>query len=143
MATSTARTVHSIEVAPGERPHKLTIENPGGQVPDGEGGYTEGWDVLVDDVRGRLAPASKTDLEKVIAGTVTAIMPYLAVVPYVAGVTTRSRLLYHGREFAVLGWRNVDERNIRLEIVCEERSSDSASKSTTSSAPARAAAGGA
>jgi head-tail adaptor len=136
MATSTARSVHSIEVAAGERPHKLTIENPGGQVPDGEGGYTEGWETLVDTLWGRLAPASKTDLEKVIAGTVTAVMPYLAVVPYVAGVTTRSRILYHGREFAILGWRNVDERNIRLEIVCEERSSDSASRSSTSSGQA-------
>jgi SPP1 family predicted phage head-tail adaptor len=126
---------HTVEISTGERPHKITLENPGGQVPDGDGGYIEGW-VLLAEVRGKLAPASKSDLEKVIAGTVTAVMPYLAVVPYVAGVTTRSRILYHGREFAILGWRNVDERNIRLEIVCEERSSGSASTSSSSSGQA-------
>lgn len=131
---------HTVEISTGERPHKITVENPGGQVPDGEGGYVEGW-VQLAELRGKLAPASQTDLEKVIAGTVTAVMPYLAVVPYVAGVTTRSRLLYHGREFAIIGWRNVDERNIRLEIVCEERNSSGSSSS--SSAPAAAEAGAA
>ena len=50
--------------------------------------------------------------------------PYIVTVPFLAGVTTLTRITYHGRIFAVLGVRNVDERNIRLEVICEERSSN-------------------
>lgn len=119
----------------GQRRHLLTLETPGAMVPDGDGGYLEGWDPIAE-VWGSLAPAAKADLETIIAGTVTALLPYLAVVPYVAGVTTDARLTFNGRTFAILAVRNVDERNIQLEIVCEERVSGGAAGSSTLSADA-------
>lgn len=104
----------------GERAHRVVLENPGAAVPDGDGGFTEGWDVIAN-LWGRVSPASESDLRRVVAGTVTALLPYLVVVPYVPNVTTQTRVTYHGRYFAVQAVRNVDEQNVRLEIVCEER----------------------
>lgn len=111
----------TVELSVGERGHRVLLENPGPSVPDNDGGFVEGWTTLAN-VWGRVAPASATDMERVIAGTVTALLPFIITVPYLAGVSTLTRCTYHGRIFAVLGVRNVDERNIRLEIICEERS---------------------
>ena len=115
MATDT------VELSVGERSHRVLLENPGGSVPDGDGGFIEGW-VPIGNAWGRVAPASAEDVERVVAGTVTALLPYIVTVPYLAGVSTLTRVTYHGRLFAVLGVRNVDERNVRLEVICEERS---------------------
>jgi head-tail adaptor len=117
MATTT------VELAVGERAHRVALENPGASVPDGDGGYIDGWTPL-GVAWGRVAPASAQDVERVVAGTVTALLPYIVTVRYLAGVSTLTRITYHARYFAVLGVRNVDERNIRLEIICEERSSN-------------------
>ena len=123
----------SVEMSVGERGHKVLLENQGGSVPDGDGGFVEGW-VEVATVWGRVSPASAADLRRVVAGTVTALLPYLVVVPYVPGVTTQTRITYHGRFFALQAVRNVDERNIRLEIICEERVSGGAAGSSVQSA---------
>jgi SPP1 family predicted phage head-tail adaptor len=119
----------------GRRQHPVTLENPGGSVPDGDGGFIEGW-VLLQTVWGSVAPASAADLRRVVAGTVTALLPYLMVVPYVPGVTTQTRVTFDGRTFAIQAVRNVDERNIQLEIVCEERVSGGAAGSSVLSAGA-------
>jgi SPP1 family predicted phage head-tail adaptor len=117
----------------GERAHRVVLENPGAAVPDGDGGFTEGWD-LIANLWGRVSPASAQELRQVVAGTVTALLPYLVVVPYVAGVTTQTRVTYHGRTFAVQAVRNVDEKNVRLEIICEERVSGGAAGTSVQSA---------
>lgn len=136
MSPSTPTTIYT---AAGLRRHQVTLENPGGQVPDGDGGYTEGWD-LIETCWGSVSPASAADLRRVVAGTVTALLPYLVLVPYVAGVTTQTRVTYNGRTFAVQAVRNVDERNIRLEIICEERVSGGAAGSSVASASVAGAA---
>ena len=33
-------------IANGNRTRKLMLDNPGGSVPDGDGGYIEGWEPL-------------------------------------------------------------------------------------------------
>lgn len=114
---------HTVEISIGERPHRVTLENPGALVPDGDGGFIEGWETLAQ-LWGKVSPASAADIERIVAGTVTALLPFIISVPYVAGVTTLTRCTYHGRIFAVLGVRNVDERNIRLDILTEERASN-------------------
>jgi len=119
-------------VPAGQRRHEVTLENPGGSVPDGDGGYIEGW-VLVATAWGSVTPASAADLRRVVAGTVTALLPYLVVVPYVPGVTTQTRVTFAGRTFAIQAVRNVEERNIQLEIVCEERVSGGAAGSSVPS----------
>lgn len=110
----------TVEVAIAERRHRVKLENPGTPVPDPDGGFIEGW-TLVADAWATVTPASQRDLEDVIAGTVTATAPFLVVMRWVAGVSTHTRITYHGRVFAVIGVRDVDERHVRLEIVCEER----------------------
>jgi len=120
------------ELAISERPHRVVLENPGEPVPNPDGGWIESWDVI-GTPWGRVSPASAADMERVVAGTVTALLPFLVVVPYVPGVTTLSRVSYHGRHFAVVGVRNLDERNVRLEIVCEERSAEEGGSGMTMS----------
>ena len=127
--------VDHVWVPAGQRRHAVTLENPGGSVPDGDGGYTEGWN-LVATQWGSVTPASAADLRRVVAGTVTALLPYLIVVPYVAGVTTQTRVTVDGRTFAIQAVRNVEERNIQLEIVCEERVSGGGAGSSLLSAGA-------
>jgi SPP1 family predicted phage head-tail adaptor len=115
----------AVYTAAGLRRHSVTLENPGGSVPDGDGGYIEGW-TLVETVWGSVSPASAADLRRVVAGTVTALLPYLIIVPYVPGVTTQTRITYDSRTFAIQAVRDVDERHIKLEIICEERVSGGA-----------------
>src|SRR4249919_2249482 len=103
------RTVHA-SIA--ERAHRVTLENPGAAVPDGDGGYTQGW-VEIATGFASVVPASAQDLERVIAGTVTSMVaPVLITLPWIPGVSTQTRVQYHGRTFAVMGFRNVDERGI-------------------------------
>jgi SPP1 family predicted phage head-tail adaptor len=111
----------TVAVSIAERAHRVTLENPGEAVPDGDGGFTQGWEQLAT-VFATVSPASAQDLERVIAGTVTAMMaPVLVVLPWIAGVTTKTRIQYHGATLAVIGFRDVDARQIRMEIVAEQR----------------------
>lgn len=125
--------LHTVHVSVGERQHRVVLENPGDPVPDGNGGFTESWTPLAA-LWGRVVPASEADLRSVVAGTVTALLPYLVVVPFVAGVTTETRISYHGRTFVVQAVRNVDERDIRLEIIAEERIESGAAGTSRQSA---------
>jgi head-tail adaptor len=104
-----------------ERAHRVTVQNPGASVPDPDGGFTQGWEDLAT-VFATVSPASAQDLERVIAGTVTSMVaPVLVVLPWIAGVSTQSRIQYHGSTLAVVGFRDVDARRIRMEIVAEQR----------------------
>lgn len=104
-----------------ERGHRITLENPGASVPDGDGGFTQGWEELAT-VFATVSPASAQDLERVIAGTVTSMVaPVLVILPWITGVSTLTRIQYHGSTLAVVGFRDVDARRIRMEIVAEQR----------------------
>jgi len=105
----------------GRRQHRVMLQNPSGDVPDGEGGYTQGW---VD-----LAPAvwtvsievpSARDLERVAAGSVISQATRILRGLYRPDVTTKTRVLFNGRIFSVTAVNTVDERERWLELVCEE-----------------------
>lgn len=120
MSTATRDFESAVDAPIGARRHKIRMENPGNPQPDGDGGFTPGWTLLAD-VWAAVMPASARDLERLVAGTVTALAPFLVVIRYLDGVSTLTRVTYHGRELAVLGVRNIGELNTRLEMICEER----------------------
>ena len=101
--------------------HTVHLSEPGPTVPDGDGGFTQGWaDVQPPLWYVSIQPASAHDLERVAAGTVLTTASHIVRGRYLAGVTTSSRMLFKGRTFAVTGIRNIDERSIDMELVAVE-----------------------
>jgi SPP1 family predicted phage head-tail adaptor len=104
-----------------QRPHRVTLQNPGPAVPDGDGGSTLAWTDLVPAAwLCRIAPATARELERVAAGTVLSTNTYIVKGPYRPDVTTASRLLFNGRSFSVTSVANVEERSVELVLVCVE-----------------------
>ena len=104
----------------GARPHRVTVQN-GGTVPDGDGGYTEGWnDAAPPQLSVSIQPATARDLERVAAGTVVANATHIVHAPYHPQITVKSRLIFNTRTFNVLGVANVEERSAELVLICAE-----------------------
>ena len=114
-------------IATGQRDKRVLLENPGGTVPDGEGGYIEGWEALdPPEVFARIAPASQTDLERAASGTVLSTATHLIEILYHPGVTILTRITYTApgkgaRLFQITALRNPDEANRELTLVAEEQ----------------------
>jgi head-tail adaptor len=113
-------------IATGQRDKRIVLENPGDPVPDGEGGFTEGWAPLDPaEMFAHIAPATQTDLERQTSGTVLSTATHVISVLYHPGVTVETRLRYTApnrpeRTFQVTSVRNPDEANRELVIVAEE-----------------------
>ena len=104
-----------------DRPHRVTLQNPGPAVPNNDGGYTQSWTDLVPPAwTVKIAPATAADLERVTAGTVLATATHLVTGPYRADITTQTRVLFNGRQFSVTGVSNPEERNVETIAVCVE-----------------------
>jgi SPP1 family predicted phage head-tail adaptor len=111
--------------------HRVTLEQPGDPVPDGEGGYTEtfapldppAWDCSIQ-------AATVRDLERQIAGTIQATATHLVRGRYHPGITTETRLLFEGRQLAVQSVQNVEERDIETVLVCGEIKADGSAQRT-------------
>lgn len=102
--------------------HVVLLENPTGQVPDGEGGYTEGWAALSPArVPAAIKPATARDLERQVANSVQSTASHILTMRYVPGVTTATRITFGTRQFSVTGIQNTDERNIELVIAAVEK----------------------
>lgn len=103
------------------RPHRVTLQNPGPTAPDSEGGSTNTWiDLVPAAVSASIRPATQADLERVTAGTVMSTASHVVTMPYHAGVTTQTRIIFNGRTFYVKGVANPDERNVDTIAVCQE-----------------------
>jgi head-tail adaptor len=101
--------------------HRVTLDRAA-QVPDGDGGYIEGWLPLTPpSMWAAIQPATPRGLEKVTASVaVQAIATHLVVLDYHPQLTIESRLTYHSRAFQIHVIENVDERNLQLVLVCSE-----------------------
>ena len=101
--------------------HIVTFEAPGVLVPDGDGGYTQGWGPL-DPPTWYVAirPATARDLENSTAGTVTTTASHIVIGDYRPDVTTTTRLIHEGRQFEITGIANLEERDRTMHLFCEE-----------------------
>jgi SPP1 family predicted phage head-tail adaptor len=106
-------------VRAGELRHLITLQTPSTAAPDGDGGFTNTWTDLAT-VWASIVPATARDLERVVAGTVQSSATHLVTIRYLAGVTTKTRVVFGSRLFSVTGVQNTDERNISLVLVCQE-----------------------
>ena len=98
--------------------HCVTIQTPGANVPDGDGGFTQSWTALASRIPAAVAPATARDLERVVAGTVQSTASHLVTIRYLAGVTTAQRVVFHDsvgdRTFSINGVMDEDERHVQL-----------------------------
>jgi len=67
-----------------------------------------------------ITPATAKNLERVTAGTVTAMATHILEGPYHPQVTTKTRVLFGSRIFNVTGVANPGEQNVDLIAVCVE-----------------------
>jgi hypothetical protein len=109
----------------GDRPHWVTLANPGPGVPDGDGGTTQSWTNLTPpQLFAKIVPATGKDLERVAAGTVLTTLSRLVTCPYHPQVTTQTRLTWtdlvgKAHQANVTG-AQADARSVELELVCVE-----------------------
>jgi SPP1 family predicted phage head-tail adaptor len=104
-----------------DRPHRVTLQNPGPAIPDGDGGYTQSWTDLVPPALSvKIAPATQRDLERVIAGTVMSTATHIVTGPFHPQVTTKTRVLFNGRQFSVVGVADPEEGQVEMILVCVE-----------------------
>ena len=105
-------------IAAGRRRHYVTIQTVTTPA-DNDGGFTDTPATLFQ-VRAAVEPATARQLERVAAGTVIAQATHLVTVPYLAGITTKTRVLFGTRVLHVLGVSNADEASRELQLVCVE-----------------------
>jgi head-tail adaptor len=110
-------------ISAGLRRHRLTVQTPGANVPDGRGGWTSTPTTLAD-VYGEIVPATVQQMEQVIGGAVQAAASHLVTIPYVPGVTVKSAIVFHDgatdRRFTVSSLSDPAERHVQLVCACEE-----------------------
>jgi SPP1 family predicted phage head-tail adaptor len=103
----------------GARRHRVLFQN-GVQTPDGDGGYTTAWTDLGPAVYCEVKPATQRDLERATAGTVLSTATSVITGPFVELVTTKSRAIFDGRIFSVVGKSTPDEQKIEMILPCVE-----------------------
>lgn len=103
----------------GKRIHRVALWNPTSQNPDGDGGFVTSYSEVMQ-LDAAILPATARDLERQAAGTVTTLATHLVILPYVADVTTASKIIFGSRTFDVVGVQNPEERNRELVVLAVE-----------------------
>lgn len=104
-----------------KRPHRVTLQDPGPPVADGDGGVTQTWaDLVPPAMDAEIKTASAADLERVAAGTVLATATHIVTMPYHPQLKTSSRIVHNGRFFSVTGVADPDERHVETIAICVE-----------------------
>lgn len=104
----------------GDRRHRVLFQAPGAAVSDGDGGWTTTWADIGVAGYYEVKPATERDLERATSGTVLATATYIITGPYVELVNTKSRAIFDGRTFSVVGKSTPEERKIEMILLCVE-----------------------
>jgi head-tail adaptor len=101
---------------------RVQLQNPGPNVPDGDGGYTSTWiDLSPPFVWAHIeTPIVRAPDQTVTGGAIATIARRLVMMPYQADVTTQTRIVFNGRTLMVDKVDNLGERNASLELTCHE-----------------------
>lgn len=110
----------SFPIAAGRRVQSVTLQNPAEPTPDGDGGYLLTPPTTLAVVRAAITRAGARQLERITSGTVLAQATHLVTIPYIAGVTTKTSILFGSRTFHITDVNNQDERNRELQLICAE-----------------------
>jgi len=98
--------------------HTITIEKLV-RTEDGMGGFLEEWTPLLEGVSAALWPKKGT--EQVEQGQKMATLTHQIRIRYRDGVDETCRVKFKGREFEVISALNWEERNVFLDLYCEEK----------------------
>jgi head-tail adaptor len=107
---------------------RVSLQNPGPAVPDGDGGFTETWTPLdPPTVQAHVTPAATRSLEYLANSTVLAQATHLVTIWYHPQVTTQTQIVIdptpmvpRTRTLNVLYVGDQNERHIELDLVCAE-----------------------
>lgn len=105
------------------RRHHVTLDEPGPNVPDGDGGWRPSWNPLdPPDWWASIEPptARQRSMEGAAAGSLLAQATHVVTGRFHAGITTQTRITYRGRTFNALAVANVEERDITTEVLAAE-----------------------
>lgn len=105
-------------IGSGRRRHAVVLQTPT-LTPNADGDFTEALAVL-GSAHAAIEPATGRDQERVIGGAALGAVTHVVTIPYRAGVTTQTRVLFGTRTLFVRGVANPEERNIELVLLCEE-----------------------
>lgn len=104
--------------------HRVTLRTPAAPVPDGEGGYTQTPTTLASRVPASVVLATARSLERLAANTVASMASHLVTLRYLAGVTTKTELVFHDgatdRPMSITGLFDTEERHVELVLACVE-----------------------
>jgi SPP1 family predicted phage head-tail adaptor len=108
-------------MAIGEYRHVVKFQVPT-SVPDGDGGYIDGWADLDPPWAVQIRPATVRDLERTTAGTIVASATHVISGRYRADAASLidAQMLFDGRTFRIAGVANVDERKITMHLFAVE-----------------------
>jgi len=100
--------------------HQVAVQNPS-RTNDAYGGYTETFAAASPSpVFAEIQTATASAIERLIGNTIEAPVTHLVTIRWHSAVTTRTRLVFNSRNFAVRGIKNVDEIDEWLILACEE-----------------------
>lgn len=105
-----------LHVDPGRLNARLLLEAPT-DVPDGQGGVSEGW-TSVASLWGRIEPLRAGPDE--IAGAAIAVITHRVTIRHRAGVQHAMRFAHRGRYLVIRAVRDPDETRRYLICDCEE-----------------------
>ena len=111
----------------GLRPVRVELQNPGPNVPDGDGGFTQTWaDCAPPFMFAHIeTPVARGADEEQDASAVTTIARRIVNLPYHPQITTHSRILFTdrtglARTLTVDAVNDIEERGVELELTCKE-----------------------
>lgn len=105
----------------GDRPHRITLQNPGDRIDDGDGGFSFPWITLdPPELSVSIVSATAARLERTAAGTSTTQATHIISGPFHPQITTATRVAFNGRTFNVTGIENVDELGREMVLLCIE-----------------------
>ena len=97
----------------GELRHRVTVQEETDTV-DGQGGYTSAWSTFCK-VWARIEPLSAT--EQFYRGGIQPGVTHRVTLRHRSDIGPTNRILYGTRTFNILGVRNIDERDVGLELL--------------------------
>ncbi len=96
---------------------RVTISTPA-LTADGDGGVATSWTALSTVFAGILA---MSQAERQGANTVSAASTHVVTIRYLAGVTTKCKVVFGSRTFGIDGIENIGEQNAYLRLSCTEK----------------------
>jgi SPP1 family predicted phage head-tail adaptor len=88
--------------------------------PDGMGSGAESWATIAGgSVWAEILPLR--GVEAIQAGQLEAKLSHKVRIRYLAGVTAKHRILFGSRVFKIHEVRNLEERGVMLELMCEDK----------------------